>query len=170
MYRLGSTGQKWLKCAHLLIAGAWVGGAVSLLVLYLVKRGLSDGDVIYGVNASIRYIDMKVVVTCAFGSLITGLVYSLFTGWGFFKQPWQAVKWLVTVSAIVFGTFWLGPWEAAMTDLSDRLRDAALTDPEYLANQARHLWFGLLQTATLAATVVISVLKPWKRWRRDSRG
>lgn len=166
MYRLGSTGQKWLKCVHVLFAGVWVGGAVSLLVIYLAKQGVTDGGVIYGMNISSRFIDMHVVVPCAFGSLITGLLYSLFTGWGFVKQPWVALKWLVTLSAIVFGTFWLGPWEEAMTELSGSLRDAAPANPGYLAKQARHLRFGLLQTVILAATVVVSILKPWKRWRR----
>jgi hypothetical protein len=66
---------------------------VSLLLLYFLKRGVTDGRVLFGINRSIHHVDMAVVVIPgACGCLITGLIYSVFSNWGFFKQ-----RWLLTV-------------------------------------------------------------------------
>ncbi len=160
---LKSTGQKWLKGLHLLAVACWVGGGVSLLLLYFLKDGVADGGALYGINQSIHHVDMNVIVIPgAFGCLFTGLAYSLLTGWGFFKHGWMIVKWIVTVSAILFGTFYLGPWETAMMDLSGSLGLEALDDPAYLENQRLNLFWGTVQVAILMATVFVSIFKPWK--------
>lgn len=167
MYTLGSTGLKWLKALHLVAVCCWIGGAVSLLLLYFLKDGVTDGGVLHGINQSIHFVDIKVVVIPgAFGCLLTGLAYGLFTRWGFFKQGWMIFKWVVTVSAILFGTFCLGPWETAMMEISGELGLAALEDPAYLRNQYLNLGFGALQTAVLVATLCVSIFKPWKNLRR----
>jgi hypothetical protein len=107
-----------------------------------------------------------VVIPGAFGCLATGLVYSIFSNWGFFKHNFLIFKWIVTVSAILFGTFWLGPWETKMMEISGKLGMAALQDREYLYNQRMNLLFGGLQCLVLMVTVFISIFKPWKRKKR----
>ncbi len=83
--------------------------------------------------------------------------------WEFFKQRWLIVKWIVTITAILSGTFFLGPWETKMMNISGELGLASLTDKEYLYNQRMNLWFGLLQCLVLMTTVWISVFKPWRK-------
>ncbi|MEF2232027.1 MAG: hypothetical protein V3571_13935 [Pseudodesulfovibrio sp.] len=163
MIRLGSTGQKWLKGLHLLAVSCWVGGGVALILLYFLKPGLGGGGALYGINQAIHRVDMAVVVIPgAFGCLLTGLAYSLLTGWGFFRHGWMTVKWAVTVGAIVFGTVCLGPWETRMMEISGELGQAALSDPDYLHSQGMNLAWGALQVAVLMATVFVSIFKPWK--------
>jgi hypothetical protein len=72
-------------------------------------------------------------------------------------------KWIVTVAAILFGTFYLGPWETTMMEISGKLGMSALTDPSYLYNQRMNLFFGALQCLVLMTTVFISIFKPWKK-------
>jgi hypothetical protein len=72
------------------------------------------------------------------------------------------IKWIITVSAILFGPFYLGPWETAMMNISGQLGLAALGDQEYLYNQRMNPWFGTMQVAILFFTVLISVFKPWR--------
>lgn len=164
MKKLTPKGLRWLKGFHLLAASCWIGGALALLTLYFLKSGISDGGELYGVNRSIHHVDMNIVVLPgAVGSLLTGLVYSLFSHWGFFRHRWITVKWVATVAAIVFGTFWLGPWETAMMEISGKLGISALQDPAYLRSQYLNLAFGGLQTATLIVLVFISIFKPWKK-------
>ena len=122
MFKLKSQQLKWLKCFHLIAVSCWVGGAVSLMLLYFLKSGVTDGGVLYGINQSIHHVDkIVVVIPGAFGCLVTGLIYSSFSNWGFFKQTWLIFKWIVTVSAIIFGTFFLGPWETTMMEISGKL-------------------------------------------------
>ena len=155
--------MNWLKGFHLIAVSSWIGGAVSLLALYFPKEGVNDGGVLYGINRSIHHVDMNIVVIPgAIGSLLTGLFYSLFSHWGFFKHNWLTFKWIVTLTAIVFGTFFLGPWETAMMDISSRIGMASLQNPAYLYNQQMNLIFGTFQVTVLLITVFVSILKPWK--------
>lgn len=163
MPRLKATGLKWLKGFHLLAVACWVGGGVSLLLLYFLKNRVADGGVLYGINQSIHHVDMAVVVVPgAFGCLVTGLIYSLFSHWGFFRHTWLTFKWIVTAAAILFGTFFLGPWETTMMEISGRLGLSALSDPAYLYNEKMNLVFGAIQVLMLMITVFVSILKPWK--------
>lgn len=163
MKKIGVTGLRWLKGFHLVAVSCWIGGGVSLLLLYFLKIDVSDGSVLYGINQSIHHVDIAVVVIPgAFGCLITGLIYSGFSRWGFFKQKWLIFKWFVTVTAILFGTFFLGPWETNMMNISGELGLAALTNDEYLYNQRMNLIFGAGQVFVLLITVFVSVFKPWK--------
>lgn len=163
MPRLKASGLKWLKGFHLIAVACWIGGGVSLILLYFLKNGVTDGGVLYGINQSIHHVDMAVVVIPgATGCLLTGLIYSIFSNWGFFKHTWMIFKWIVTAVAIVFGTFFLGPWETAMMELSGKLAMAAPADPSYLYNERMNLIFGAAQIAVLMITVFVSIFKPWK--------
>ena len=76
-------------------------------------------------------------------------------------------KWIVTVSAILFGTFYLGPWETEMMEISGKSGLAALGDASYLYNQRMNLLCGALQCMILMVTVFISIFKPWKKRKRN---
>ena len=148
----------------MIAVSCWIGGAVSLILLYPLKKGVPDGGVLYGINQSIHHVDiMVVVIPGAFGCLITGLIYGIFTNWGFFKHKWMIFKWIVTVIAILFGTFYLGPWETAMMEISGEMGISALEDSSYLFNERMNLAFGALQCMTLMVTVFISIFKPWRK-------
>lgn len=164
MNKLGLTGLKWLKGFHLLAVCCWIGGGIALVLLYFLKTGVTDGSVLYGINKSIHFVDMAVIVIPgAFGCLITGLIYGIFTKYGFFRHGWMIFKWVVTVGAILFGTFYLGPWETEMMNISSQLGIASLEDPAYLYNQRMNIIFGALQVLLLLVTLFISIFKPWKR-------
>ena len=170
MKKIGAKGQKWIKGFHLVTVGCWIGGGISLLLLYFLKSGVSDGNVLYGINQSIHHVDiMVVVIPGAFGCLLTGLIYSIFTKWGFFKHGWIIFKWAVTISAILFGTFFLGPWETKMMETSGKLGVAALENQDYLYNQRMNLIFGTVQVLVLVVTVFISIFKPWKNLGKNRR-
>jgi uncharacterized membrane protein len=163
MLKLKSKRLKWLKCFHLIAVSCWVGGAVSLILLYFLKSGVTDGGVLYGINQSIHHVDkMVVVIPGAFGCLATGLIYSSFSNWGFFKHTWLIFKWIVTVAAILFGTFFLGPWETTMMAISGKLGMSSLSDQAYLYNERMNFIFGILQVSILITTIFISIFKPWK--------
>ncbi len=167
MLKLRAKGLRWLKGFHLIAVSCWIGGAVALILLYLIKDGVTDGGVLFGINQSIHHVDMVVVVIPgAFGCLLTGLIFSVFSNWGFFKHKWMIFKWIVTVTAILFGTFYLGPWETTMMEISGKLGLSSLRDPAYIYNQKMNLIFGSLQCFILMVTVFISIFKPWKKRKR----
>jgi uncharacterized membrane protein len=163
MLKFKAKGLQWPKGFHLIAVSCWVGGAFALILLYFLKDGVSNGDILYGINQSIHHVDMTVVVIPgALGCLITGLVYSACSNWGFIKHKWLIFKWIVTILAILFGTFFLGPWETKVMEISGKLGIVALRDQEYLYNEKMNLIFGCLQCLLLMLTIFVSIFKPWK--------
>ncbi len=164
MKKLSANGQKWLKCFHLLFVCLWVAGVIAMaLMIYLMKA--TDGMELYGIDISKKFIDDFIIIPGGIGSFVTGLLYSIFTNWGWFKHRWITTKWAITLFGIIFGTFWLGPWLNVMPPISLQKGLAALSDPTYMHSQQMLLvWVPLTLTLVLFA-LFISVLKPWKKKR-----
>jgi len=161
MKKLGTTGMRSLKIVHLFFISMWVGGGISLtLVLFLSKP--VTGDELYAVNASMKIIDDFMIIPGAMGNILTGVLYGIWTNWGFFKHRWLTVKWILAVAQIIFGTFWLGPWLNGNAAIADAERIMALQNPAFLHNQSMNATWGTAQVALLLVMVGISVLKPWK--------
>ena len=164
MYTLKSRGLKLLKVLHLITASCWVGGALSLFFLFFLKGDIDSQEIIHGVNQSIHHVDFWVIILPgAPGCALTGLAYSLFTNWGFVKHRWVAVKWVITIIAILSGTFFLGPWEKTLLQLSANGNIDIFNHVPYGETELWHFILGSLQVAMLLFTVVISVYKPWRK-------
>jgi uncharacterized membrane protein len=167
MPKITGTGLKWLKFCHLIAVACWLGGGISLLSLALIPMHVTDGGQLYGINQSFHRIDMAVVVIMgACGCFVTGLLYSAVTPWGFVKHRWITVKWLVTVSAVLFGTVCLGPWETLLMDMAGAFGLEAPHMPKYQLTRTLSQVFGTVQILILFLTVWISVFKPWKNTKR----
>ena len=163
MPKLSKTSLKVLKFAHLIASCSWIGGAVSLTVLNLFNPCADSSGMLYGINASAHMIDLYVVIPGACGCLVTGLVYSWFTPWGFLKHRWIIWKWLLTIGGIVSGTFLLGEWEELMGKMSKEVGIASLTYAPFLEVKAKHLGVGIVQLTALGTAVFLSVFRPWKK-------
>lgn len=161
MPELSANGKKILKGVHLFFVCAWLGAAVSLLLLGYAKNGITNGDELYAFNASMKLIDDFIIIPSAFGTLITGLMFSVFTKWGFFKFYWIIVKYAAIIAQILFGSFFLGPWLNGATAIVDAERIEALQNQTYLYFSQMNTYFGLLQALLLVVIVFISVFKPW---------
>ncbi len=169
MKKLGGNGLRWLKIVHLLFVAAWTGGGLSLMLVFFAARP-SGGDELYAVNMSLKLIDDYIIIPGANGCLLTGLAYGIWSNWGFFKHKWIAVKWIMTVLQIVFGTFWLGPWLNGNAAIAAAERASALSSPVYIHNHAMNAFWGAVQVSLLFVMVAISVLKPWKDGRKRQNG
>jgi len=171
MKRLGATGRKWVNGTHMFFASAWVGAAISLTTLRffsITNDVLANGDILYAINAGIKLIDDAVIIPAALGTLLTGFLISLLTPWGAFKHRWVAVKWVVTVLAILFGTFFLGPWVNELTELTDAFGAVSPAEKRFQVLIFHHTFWGGVQTVILISVVFISAIKPWgKKKQKD---
>ncbi len=160
MKKIGMKGQKWLKAAHLFFVCLWVGGAVTLSSKQFFISPPDAGE-FYGIMSTLKYIDDLIIIPGAIGALLTGLVYSIWTHWGWFKHKWILIKWCICLYGVIFGTYPLGPWLNEMTYLAKTQGLAALVDPVYIHNRNMLFLFGTFQAMTLIFAVFISALKPW---------
>jgi hypothetical protein len=162
MVKLKAKGQKWLKGAHLLFACLWVGGAVSVnLMLYCLKA--NNGMQLYGINQSINFVDIWIIIPGNVGIILTGLLYSIYTNWGWFKHKWITVKWTIALYGMLFGIIWLGPWAESLEHISKVEGISALQNERYTTNLLMLYWWGTFQAVTIIFAVFISAIKPWKK-------
>lgn len=137
MYRLGPSGKKWLKGFHVLLAGIWIGAGLSIMAVSIVGEQIAEISPQYLIVSAV-IIDEYVIFPAALGVIVTGLIYSLFTNWGFFIYYWVTVKWILTLSAFLLGVIVLNP-----------------EMPETAAV------LGFLQLILLLFMMFLSVFKPW---------
>ena len=165
MKKFSAKQQRWLKCFHLFFVCLWVAGVVTITLMIFIMKA-NDGMELYGIDISKKLVDDFIIIPGAIGSFFNGLLYSIFTKWGWFKHRWVTVKWAITLFGMVFGTFFLGPWLNAMPPISIMKGLAALSDTTYMhSQQMLYVWTPFTLVLVLFA-LFISVLKPWKRRKR----
>ncbi|MDR0895438.1 MAG: hypothetical protein LBN06_09110 [Prevotellaceae bacterium] len=165
MKKLNMQGVKILKMTHLLFTFLWVIGALTMQVVLFIAAP-QTGDELFMRARILQIIDDYLIIGGANGALLTGLVYGIWTNWGFFKYRWIAFKWIMLVLQMLFGTFMLGPRLNENADIADALRDAAFIDPTFLANTAFAEVWGTVQTLLLIWVVIVSVQKPWGKKKK----
>ena len=162
-FKLNVQQKNWLLSAHVACAGIWFGTSLCLVVMGWHNARTTDGDALYAINEIVQWLNELIVVPAATFALITGFFLSWLTNWGFVKHYWVITKWFLTLSLMVFGSFWLGPWLEAVTSISEAERLQALQNPLYVLDDRAALWGGIAQTICLLFIIAISVLKPWGR-------
>lgn len=165
---LGTTGKQWLKSIHLIVSVIWIGAAVSMIVLRFAWTPTREGD-LYAVDHAIALIDNWVVVPAAWASLLTGLLESWLTSWGFFKFRWVTVKWIGTAALMIYAPLFLARWDRSIEGISSVEGLAALQNPAYLQYRMLYTISGLSFIAILCALSLISTLKPWMKKDRIAR-
>ncbi|MCL2337587.1 MAG: hypothetical protein FWC60_09230 [Firmicutes bacterium] len=161
MKKLGTPGRAWLKSFHIFFVCLRIGAGATMLLLAFVRGHITSGEELWAVNKSIKLIDDYIIIPTAMGCLITGLLFSWLTNWGFFKHIWIIIKYLITIEAILFGTFCLGPWTNGMEAISKLEGLAALQNSLYLHFAEMIRYFSPLQVLLLVLAAFISVFKPW---------
>jgi hypothetical protein len=159
---LGIAGKQWLKSAHLVVSVIWLGAAISMNVLRLVWTPATDGD-LYAVDHAIGLIDNWVVVPAAWASLLTGLLESWLTAWGFFKYRWVTLKWIGTVAIMLSAPLFISQWDRQIEAISKAEGLLALQNPAYLHYRLLYGWSAAGFILVLALLSLISTLKPWSR-------
>ncbi|SMO64826.1 hypothetical protein SAMN06265379_10468 [Saccharicrinis carchari] len=160
MKQLTLTQRKWLKSFHLITAGFWVTSGSTMLLLHFMLSSVKTGDQLYLMNQIIYFIDMKILVPSAMLCLVTGLLYSQYTKWGYFKHNWITYKWIVTILIIILGTIFSGPWIEEMVKISGEIGLEALDSPEYQKLYLDQALIGFGMNAAIIVAIFFSVFKP----------
>lgn len=165
MGTFGPQAMKWLKTAHVCCACLWGGGALSLVLLHWAVSPTS-GDELFARDLCMKLIDDFVVSPGAVGCLLTGLLFAVYTPWGFFRHRWITLKWTLNVGFIAFGAIFFVPWLNTMSRISDLKRLAALEDPVYLRSAFMNRAAAVGMALSLFLLVWASIFKPWDRRRK----
>jgi len=153
--------------AHIAASVGWLGSVAGFLVLSIASLTSRNAEFVRGAYLSMNVLGLDAIVPLSFAALLTGLVQSLGTSWGLFRQYWTLVKFGLTLGAVLlllmhqFGAI----DRLAQLVLSSRvglLPDVRSTETE-LATKAA------LAVVVLLITTTLSVFKPWGLTRYGRR-
>lgn len=161
MVKLTPKQKQWLIATHVIIGSIWFGTAVCMVFISVLNRNTTDGTTLYALNTVLKNLDDFVIIPAATLSLLSGAALCALTIWGFFKHYWVIAKWIATVTLIVTGTIWLGPWVNAITAISETERIRAWENPLYVFDQRGALIGGAIQTVCILGIILVSFVKPW---------
>jgi len=164
--------SKFVLTAHIALSVGWLGAVGGFLSLSIASLTNKNPEIVRGAYLSMNVIGLYVIVPLSCAALLTGLVQSLGTSWGLFRQYWTAIKFGLTVGAVFllllheFGT---------VTRISRyvlSLPAGVLPDPGPMGSQlVVEAGFAVL---VLVVTTVLSVYKPWGLtrygWRIQQKG
>ena len=132
------------------------------MMLLLLTTAPEQNHEMYMRSRVLQLIDDWLIIPGAIGIFLSGIVYGVWTHWGFFKHHWITVKWVLTVVMILLGTFLMGPWVNdnvyPATDISNYTPDNAA----FFGNVSKTILCGSIQVAMLIVVIILSVYKPWK--------
>lgn len=161
MKKLNTKGLKVLKTLHILFALVWMSGAIAMILITYLADASTTAE-LYLKNNILLLVDDWMIIVGAITTLVIGIVYGIFTNWGFFKHRWIIVKWIITVAEIIFGTFAYHPRLEENIEIIREIGDGVLQNAVYLSNARFMEISGFFQAGLLILLVIISVFKPWK--------
>jgi hypothetical protein len=163
MKKLGVKERQWLFTFHIIFASGWIGTRIVSNLILLVNNNPPSGETLYAMHVILEQIADFLIVPSAIGVLLTSLLISTMTNWGFFKFHWITVSWISTVALLILGAVWLGPWTSKLVVISDTKGLTALRDPTYRHYRTMVLIFGTIQALALIFVVWMKQFKPWGR-------
>ncbi len=139
----------------------WVIGVITMAIINLIVP--QSGDELYMTLFISRFVDDILVIPGAILTVVTAIIYGMFTNWGFFKHKWIIVKWIMSILIIIVGTFYFSPKLDRCLEIADQMRNTAFTNAELISNSQISLVGAFIQAVLLIFLVIVSVFKPWKK-------
>jgi len=158
---LSLSGKKVLLSIHILLVSIWIGTLIAILLLLLVKQTQFNLVNFPALDKAVFLLFDSIVMNISIAVAITGLLFSLFTTWGFFRFRWITFKWISIIGLALIIIFLQGPSVNGMASLSDVYLSDTINIPDYLKFEQQTTIYTLIQLCLLIFIVFISVLKPW---------
>jgi hypothetical protein len=154
--KLSITQKKWWLSAHILFSAIWLGVTVTFLILSISVLLTNDNQVIKAYYSSMLKIEETAGRASLIGTVITGLILSIFTKWGLFKFYWIITKEILTLFCLVLGFIFIYYWTINGIHFSEE----AIGD-NFIENHYQLMIWIIIQVILLAILFILSVFKPW---------
>jgi len=155
--KFSSKEYKIIKIIHILSSGIWIGASVIglfLLTVVLNKNNLLE------ILLTVHFIDLLIIIPANLTTFITGILFSKFTEWGFFKHKWIIIKYIINIIPILGGTFIFAPSIKKMLAIVEKDGKNALLNPSFIL--AKNIFTGsfVVILLLLIVAVCLTVIKP----------
>ena len=156
MKKLTKKGYQVLKILHIYFAGIWVGSAIAMWSFLLT---INSSNISKNLEVAL-FIDEFVLIPSVFLCLITGILFSFFTKWGFFKHRWIIVKYIGNLAPPIMGIVFHGTQFHKLVEMANELGFTALSNNEFKNLLNIFLIVCVLNGLILLFMYIISVIKP----------
>ena len=163
MKKLSLKQKHWLLSAHIIFAALWTGTVLSMFLISWSNKSSTNRETLYALHSVVNLLDDYVVIPAAIGSVLTATFLCWLTNYGFTKFWWVISKWFLSISLIVFGTFWLYPWSNNAEAIANEQGLAAFENRLYSWDIQGIIMGSIVQAILLSVIIAISVIKPWGR-------
>jgi len=164
---MNTTAQKILKIFHLTFAGISLGGMAATLLLLLIKLNNPNFTYLSEVDYIIYILNNNVTIYSVYGTIVTTLIFALYTNWGFIKYHWVIIKWaLLILLAIVFIWMFI-PTINGMASLSDAGLHQSDTNIEYLSLLSNAVKYNVIVFVIYITLYFVSTIKPFGKRNKD---
>lgn len=164
MKHLSFTPKKWWLSAHLLFSAIWLGVTVTFLILSINIFLANDMQTIKAYYTSMLILEQTAGRVSIIGTVITGLILSIFTKWGLFKFNWIITKEIMTILCMALGFIFIYVWTLKGIDLSNEFHHDV-----FIVNHYQLIIGIIIQLLLLATMFILSVFKPWGQ-RKQKKG
>lgn len=166
MVKLKGKGLRILKAIHLLGVICWCGGCVTSLLMILRLTAISEAESLQQVLYLLETIDLYIIAAAAMFTVCVGLVYGIFTSWGFKKVRWVLVKWVLSLGIIITGTAFYIPMLEQMRGIISAEGIAAVASAAFQTALLEAQILFCCHLAAMIFMVFISVLRPWTKVKK----
>ena len=157
MKKLSGRAYKIIKTVHILSASIWIGAgvvALFLLTVILNKNNVSE------MLPAIHYIDLLIIIPANLITFITGVIFSKFTEWGFFKHGWITLKYIINSLPVILGGVMLTPSILNMLSIVKKMGGEAIFDPYFIKSMNIFTGTFVVILVLLITAVCLTVIKP----------
>lgn len=162
--------RKLTLTAHVITSVGWLGAVAAFLALALVGLAGRDAGIVRAVYPAMDTIAWYVIVPLSFASPSTGILLSLGTAWGLFRQYWVLLKLLMTIPSTLLLLVHIGP----IAYMAGAAADPAFPAADIHGMQLQILIEAVVASFVLLLATVLSVYKPkgvtrygWRRQQAE---
>ena len=149
--------MKLLRTLHIFSASIWFGATVCIFGIMLKCFFAADEQEFLLLAPLTLTLYQTVVLPFALFTMLQGLIYSIFTNWGFLKHKWVTIKWLsVIVTGCLIGVGSISRMQSAIARAESGNFNGGFTDGY------APLIFTALQILVMIVMIILSVYKPFK--------
>jgi hypothetical protein len=169
MKKLSLRMRRVLLTLHLLFVAILFGVHVVLITLSLTAAFTDDESVLRACYTIMHLLATSSVRASTIGTVVTGLLLSIFTSWGLFRYYWIVWKEVLTLLCVVVGLVGIYQWTTRGLEITGGLGLLAKQVSAYTVNQS-YLFVGVvLQLLSMITMYMLSVWKPGGRIHRPGQ-
>jgi uncharacterized membrane protein len=153
--QLNKSGMQWMRVLHAFSVSIWFGSVVCIFGLAVICFFHLNENVFLTIAPLVPKLYQKIVMPAAIFTIIQGIIYGFFTGWGFFKNKWILFKWISVLLIIMCtGLGSIGQMFSVLASVEAAHFSGGFADGGLV------LLFISLQILFMLIMIILSVFKP----------